>query len=479
MRQLLPLRRSTAGHGRFLQGIQRLRNLGNFVHNLRVLRDKGSDFIVARRGQKVRPVADYLPCPHCYGFYRNVEFHKHYETCESREGIRLKNYCENQIIGKAMFESACLSLGDEELFRGLQELVLPQMARDLGDVVKGDKLILRCGALYLMRFGKERASEISQRLTKLGRLLQTLQETGPERKALQNFVTGDSFDQVIKAAENLCGLIGTRDGGSAFMAPSFAHGLGFLLAMAGNVKRGWALQCQNRQGLREAEAFLLRLQSDSSEVISERANLGRVCAPNISDLFFCERTGQFINPASGSEDTTLFEGRDKVHICPDTNEDITVGTSKDVVPLETIEETVSFEADIGNATSDETEGMISSSANKNSISLGACSNTNSSVAMSNWFFSSGSADEFMNFLTHAQMDGEQSPTQADSTTSIEGTGAESVAADETEATTSPGSQINDDVSIKNHNNFDLRLGQELPEVLFKFTTGITQFLVGV
>ena len=418
------------------------------MHNLKVLRGEESGFIVASQGQKVGLVADYLPCLHCYGFFYNSHIYRHYKKCDSREVSGLKNYCENRILSEAMLESACLLLEDEEMFKDVREFVLPQMAGDLGDVVKGDKLILGCGALYLMRVGKEKASMISQKLTKLGRLLQTLQETGPERKFLQDFVTGESFDQVIKAAENLCGLIGTRDGGSAFMVPSFAHGLGFLLAMAGNVKRGWALQCQNRQGLREAEDFLLRLQSDSSDVISERANVERVCAPNISDLFFCERTGQFINPASGSGDknSPLVGGRDEDGVSLGTNEAVSSRKSGQAVSFGTNDETVSLGLDSGTAASDADEDIISLDANKKSISSGMRSNTGSSVAGSNYFFSSGSNDEFINFLKRAQMDSEQSPTQADSTTSIEGTGAESVAADETEATTSPGSRLKDDVS---------------------------------
>jgi hypothetical protein len=61
-----------------IEGLIKLNNIGSFSHNVKVLRKGCGDLIVMRRsGATHRISEDYLPCPHCYGFYFSRDLWKH------------------------------------------------------------------------------------------------------------------------------------------------------------------------------------------------------------------------------------------------------------------------------------------------------------------------------------------------------------------------------------------------------------------
>ena len=64
--------------------LEKLRLLGNYHHNLRVLRSKQGELIVSRRpsiSNRCNP-NDFLPCSHCLGFIRRQELWKHVKSCK-------------------------------------------------------------------------------------------------------------------------------------------------------------------------------------------------------------------------------------------------------------------------------------------------------------------------------------------------------------------------------------------------------------
>ena len=62
----------------------------------------------------------------------------------------------------------------------------------------------------------------------LGRLLLKLMQIDTKKDSLNNFLSGEAFDIVIKGMEELCGVMHTGDGKRAFKIPSLAVRLGHL-----------------------------------------------------------------------------------------------------------------------------------------------------------------------------------------------------------------------------------------------------------
>ena len=133
---------------------------------------------------------------------------------------------------------------------------------EISNVVKKDMLILRFGSLILKKLGKGRAHDISQRMRLLRRLLLKLMQIDTKIDSLSNFLSGEAFDIVIKGKEELCGVIHTEDGKRSFKTPLLAVRLGHLLIKIGNVKRGWALRCQNEVDRLAAETFHSLVKSE-------------------------------------------------------------------------------------------------------------------------------------------------------------------------------------------------------------------------
>ena len=62
----------------------KLRILGDFNHNMKVLEDKKGELFVMRRQLNPRHYEDYLPCLFCYGFVNEKELYSHIRVCKHR-----------------------------------------------------------------------------------------------------------------------------------------------------------------------------------------------------------------------------------------------------------------------------------------------------------------------------------------------------------------------------------------------------------
>ena len=267
--QLFSLRQSKSRQKDFLTGILKLKCMGNFLHNVEVFQEGHSDIAVAKQPKKILPVTDYLPCLYCYGLYVQHELWTHCESCKLRGDSA--GFESNKLLSlsTALLESACLPEGEEAWLREVRQFVLPQEERDdISNTIGKDRLILRFGALLKSRFSRNRAVEISQKLIQLGKLVLALQENYPGEKYLEDFISGDGFDQVVKTSERLGGVVRTKDGGKDSSAPVEYLKWGFMLAMVGTVKRGWALKCRNIQDQSDAETFLSCLRCEPPNAVS-------------------------------------------------------------------------------------------------------------------------------------------------------------------------------------------------------------------
>ena len=85
--------------------LEKLRLLGNYHHNLRVLQSKQGELIVSRRpstSKRCNP-NDFLPCSHCLGFIRRQELWKHVKSGKFKpEDIETPKYQKVQEKSKLL-----------------------------------------------------------------------------------------------------------------------------------------------------------------------------------------------------------------------------------------------------------------------------------------------------------------------------------------------------------------------------------------
>ena len=64
-----------------------LKHIGNFKHNANVINDGIGEIIVVRRPKTTTiKVEEYVPCVHCYGFFKTNELWRHNKQCGHRTG---------------------------------------------------------------------------------------------------------------------------------------------------------------------------------------------------------------------------------------------------------------------------------------------------------------------------------------------------------------------------------------------------------
>ena len=266
----------------FLKGLVKLRNMGNFSRNVKVIQGEEFGFVVSRRSCEYKGLLDYIPCVYCYAFLRRCDVKRH--ICDWRAKNDIDKFNLQHSLNRALLESACLRGNQEKWVRDIREFVQQHMAMDdISKVVDEDSHILFCGALLVKMLGEERVEEISQKLTFLGKLSLTLQTRNPAKKNLESFITGQSFDAVIKAAGEISGAVKSNERGQALIHPSIPFEVGYMLALIATVKKGRALMCGNKQDLYNSEAFLSCLQREQSRFISQGLSTFMKTASSITD----------------------------------------------------------------------------------------------------------------------------------------------------------------------------------------------------
>lgn len=73
--------------------LQRLKNKGNYIHNLKVLENQLGDLIVILNPSMVCQPTDYLPCRYCYGVYLGKK-PSPYQGMSRKRPIKINQKCQ-------------------------------------------------------------------------------------------------------------------------------------------------------------------------------------------------------------------------------------------------------------------------------------------------------------------------------------------------------------------------------------------------
>ena len=315
--KLLRLKKSKSGHKDYVFGMVKLRNLGNFLHNVKVLRGEESSFLVAKRTTVLREPSDYLPCLYCFGFYEGNVMSRHAKRCASRcGGAPCKS---TKSMNKAFIEAACLFGRVEESLRNARVFVHEHFAdSEICTLLEEDDLVLCYGQLCVRTLGKAR---VVLKLTLLGKLLLTLKERQPTKTSLGSFISDACFYDVLEAAETLCGMSIIGEGQKAFKARMSFHTLRSVLVYVGIAKRAWALVARDNQSQLDSEGFLSRLHcewpephpSHPEESVPSLEQRDKTVQPSHPEKSVpsLEQRDKTVQPSQSEESVPSLEQRDK------------------------------------------------------------------------------------------------------------------------------------------------------------------------
>jgi hypothetical protein len=257
-------------------GFARLTNRGNFNHNIRVLESGEGTLIVGRRSSRPVSNSDYLPCVHCLVFFMSSDINRHSRACKFKptevesEGSKTEKRVSS--LSRMLLEGAMKKKYVQASDKFKMETLSNMRCDELTTLVKKDAVIIRFGCILHHRLGKQRCHDISQRMRQLGRLLQEVNRlnavAGGQLVNLEQCLSGEKFDIVLEATENLCSQFDDESGRHLFNNPSLGLKLGHTLAKCAELKVGMAIRSMDSNMRAEAEAFMALHKAEWTSQIS-------------------------------------------------------------------------------------------------------------------------------------------------------------------------------------------------------------------
>ena len=230
----------------------KLRNLGNHLHNLKVLKSGEGQLEVVYRPKKEKnhPVPRYIPCVHCLGYYWRKEFWKHVRRCPLREG---KTTSINRIVEEMRVQlppPKGMSSNLWKIFGRMREDTITQ-------AVRSDSLIMALGDHWLLKHGHDRArhSLVRAEMRLVARLLQNLRAMyGDEHKwSLEDFIHPKYFKEIMLATKELSGY---KEESCKYSTPSLALKLGHSIKKCAMILRGRATAESDEAKIQQISRFL-------------------------------------------------------------------------------------------------------------------------------------------------------------------------------------------------------------------------------
>lgn len=184
---------------------QKIIRKGDYQANLDSLRNGATNFVVVREGKQKND--EYIPCPHCCGFFSTKMLYKHSNICFMKRSEGRDKFPVS--VGRAMLSSAIVT----NKFSDLNSLVLDKMKKDnLYLLIKNDKYLCLYGHIQMQQKEKVRYHDIRYSLRALAKLLQQVRSnTGNSELKSDDLVDAKMFDEVVNASKELAGYKGPRD----------------------------------------------------------------------------------------------------------------------------------------------------------------------------------------------------------------------------------------------------------------------------
>ena len=239
--------------------VQRLRNMGNHLHNVDVLKANCGVLVVNYRPKKKTNPKEYAPCQHCYAYLVRSEIWRH--RCPFR-GDKKQRQAKSSKLLLPPPTGASVSLG---------KVLASSRDDEISRIIKSDWLIIKLGEKLLAGIGPEKDSERNIRggLRRIGRLLQRLRiEENLPNANLASFLTPQNFRRTLNAAKLLAGY---QEEDGLFSTPSLALKLGHSLKKCATILQGKHLEDGDTEGASRAASYRQLVEMNWSDEVSRSA----------------------------------------------------------------------------------------------------------------------------------------------------------------------------------------------------------------
>lgn len=245
---------------------EKIRNLGNHLHNIKVLQEgKGELSVRYRPTDGKAHVDDYGPCPYCYGYFIRRELWRHRPSC------KLKPETVNQTKEKMAVTSRLLlpCTGNSSTILG--KVINSMKADDISRIAKSDSTIMAFGEKLCKRHGHddEQHNYIRQKMREMARLLKEIRAmTHLPNTSLAECLHPQYFNTIVQCSRNIAGFDSSAN---RYGTPSLALKIGHSLQKCLKIVIGRSIEVGNNITNSNAEKLQTLIDLNWTDEVSSNA----------------------------------------------------------------------------------------------------------------------------------------------------------------------------------------------------------------
>ncbi|XP_056288063.1 uncharacterized protein LOC130204996 [Pseudoliparis swirei] len=247
--------------------LHQIRNKGDYEHNCQVLKS-GEGEIVTKDQVKNSSVSvrDFLPCQHCFAFYRKTDLWRHERSCKARKGDQKSSERKERVPTAA---SQLLPMS-ESLTGGCEEIIHIMHQDDISRQIRNDPLICKYGNALSAKYyhDKSQFAYIAQKMRELGRFMVAVNELDASVKYLHEVCLPSRFELAVEGAKKASGF---DPSSSKFKTVSLVTKIGYSLKRAAEIAFGESRMTEDGETESHVEKFIQLLDTKWSQCFSRKA----------------------------------------------------------------------------------------------------------------------------------------------------------------------------------------------------------------
>lgn len=249
--------------------LDQIRNKGDYEHNCQVVKS-GEGEIVTKKQVKNSSVSvrDFLPCQHCFAFYRKTDLWRHERSCKVRKGDQ-KSSERTEKSGVHSAASRLLPMS-EFLTEGCKEIIHIMHQDDISKHIRNDPLICKYGNALSAKYDHDKSqfAYIAQKMRELGRFVLAVNELDKSVKYLHEVCIPSRFELAVEGAKKVSGF---DPSSSKFKTVSLVSKIGYSLKRAAEIAFGESRMTEDSETESEVKKFIHLLDTKWSQSFSRKA----------------------------------------------------------------------------------------------------------------------------------------------------------------------------------------------------------------
>lgn len=248
--------------------LDQIRHKGDYEQKCEAVRGGGGETAAKQAKNPDACVRDFLPCQHCFAFYRNADLWKHEQSCK----VRTADEQSSRATGKSGGPGALArGLPDPEfLTEGCREIIDIMHQDDVSKQIRSDPLICKYGDSLSVKYDcdKSQFAHIAQRMRELGRFVLAVNELDSNVKYLHEICVPARFELAVEGAKKMGGF---DQSSSQFKTLSLVSKIGYALKLAAEIASGDSRMVEDSETKSELKKFLHLLDTKWSAAFTQKA----------------------------------------------------------------------------------------------------------------------------------------------------------------------------------------------------------------